>query len=81
MSDIKVGDLVMVVRGRTCGCESSVDGTIFIVSGFEPGNSNYVCGHPSPRELRESARRVEVSRLKKIPPLTEPTETKEEATA
>ncbi len=71
---IRIGDLVMVVRGRACGCESPCDGLVFVVSDMYRGQYQYNdCGHRSYRELGATDGRylVELSRLQRIDPPAE----------
>jgi hypothetical protein len=79
MSDIKVGDLVVVVRPRRCGCAHSI-GWVFKVASVAPsprGGYCAMCGKDTfePGTLRaynEAADGYsELSRLKRIPPLGE----------
>jgi hypothetical protein len=86
---IEVGDLVMVVRGHECG-KSKFIGIVFTVERIEQAY-DYGCpqcgGDMSDGRLLAFGRRptrtgfVPLSWLKKIPPLTESAETKEEMTA
>ena len=72
MSDIKVGDLVVVVRPRTCCGNMKAIGRLFVVQSF--GDFSWCeCGqkqHWSVAYL-DDWYRCEVSRLKRIPPLSE----------
>ena len=76
---IKVGDLVMVVRGRyCCGHETGHEGSIFTVTRFYTPNPRFekckFCDRPDvemgayglPQRMS-----IDVYRLKRIPPLSE----------
>lgn len=88
MSEIKVGDMVMVVRGMPCcGATGRHMGHTFVVSAVKPqdvGNCSY-CGHffeivPTARD--ESFKPCPIYRLKRIDPpaLDETLETSREVT-
>lgn len=71
---IQVGDLVVVVRGRKCGCASDSDGVIYRVDCVAKTAEFYSgCFHPGWEGLRafskDKRHRVELHRLKRIPPL------------
>jgi len=74
MSDIKAGDLVMVVKPRQCCGSSHAIGKVFLVVsvGIETVNCS-ICG----KEEKMVVARVstglmgDISRLKKIPPLSD----------
>ena len=74
MSDIKVGDLVMVVRKHGCGCDL---GDVFVVRELERSPSGYldcsVCGARAFSSLDASSDHGwrAVAALKRIPPLSE----------
>lgn len=77
MSDkpIAVGDLVMVVRGRPCGCASEMSWRTFIVAEIaeNPAGDMYPCGHSAPTNIFATPEiggvGPDLSRLKRIPPL------------
>ena len=74
---IQVGDLVVVVRQRRCGCYSKSYGAVFEVADIRAADDYryYGCDHLSYLEVgAESTNKqhfVEISRLKRIPPLSE----------
>lgn len=91
MSDIKPGDLVMVVRPSPCCGKTSAIGTTFVVEGLNiaPGKCRH-CGVIETALLARTGKRSEiglvsyrVSRLIRIDPpaLPESVETTEELTA
>ena len=78
MSDkpINVGDLVICIRGRKCGCPSVSDGVVFKVTQIAPVGGPYSgCNHPGFGGFLaisgDRVHRVELCRLKRIPPLDE----------
>ena len=88
MNEIKVGDLVVVVRGMgCCGKPTGNEGKIFQVSRFENSGCTCVyCGFsPMPTSAwgLQGALSITLDRLRRIPPLSEleSTEHKEEQPA
>ena len=75
---IQVGDLVVVVRKRLCGCRSSV-GNIFIVQALQQIIGRGICIECGQLTFpigtlavqRPNRNWVELSRVKRIPPLEE----------
>lgn len=69
---ISVGDLVMVVRGKICGCKSRSDGCIFIVNNIYRGNGLYDCLHSAYDDIGAKditgKHFVDLQRLKRIDP-------------
>jgi len=84
MSDIKVGDLVVIVRPKFCCGDDSTIGKIFTVTGFR-SEWHCLCGAQGKDlcVMRGDWWRCHISRVRKIPPLSDPetTETREELTA
>lgn len=77
MSDIREGDLVMVVRPLSCGCADEL-GIVFTVTDVYAGSGCKckVCGQTTDEpiyEINGTGDWIERSALKKIPPLVEPT--------
>ena len=79
MSDrpIQVGDLVMVVREKRCGCRGSI-GAIFVVKGFSFDERAGQCTEcmaitypPFTNTAEVENCYAELPRLKRIPPLEE----------
>ena len=74
MSDIKVGDLVVVVKPRGCGCTINL-GRVFRVLNFGIWNARCsACRHILPKIFMAEADEIyafEPYRLKRIPPLEE----------
>lgn len=72
---IKVGDLVILVKPTPCGCSNGV-GKIFKVTGMETGGSLCLhCKKDLPaivdRALLDGRFTAQLERLKRIPPLGE----------
>lgn len=77
---IKAGDLAIIVRAKRCGCAESV-GWIVLVEGiqshlagrcYECGQITYTVSTPAAIVLDSKGRAtIELSRLKRIPPLSE----------
>jgi hypothetical protein len=73
--DIKVGDLVMVVKPKPCGCAGSI-GKLFIVTGFDRRPVVFLCsscGHEwgetsTPGVLGLEDKSINPARLIKIDP-------------
>ena len=78
MSDIKVGDLVQIVRAGRCGCGASI-GHIFTVRAIVRQVNRGYCVYCMVRfdscgdmvTVNDKGNRCELWRLKKIPPLSE----------
>jgi len=75
MSDIKVGDLVMVVRGMTCcGAITGSEGAVFQVTELAPTVGKcLVCrsSHsPGTAHSKEVPAGIDLDRLRKIEPLS-----------
>lgn len=71
---IKVGDLVQIVRPTTCCGDENATGLVFVVQAIsvtdwwcECGASGDDCVHA----MHQDGECVELSRLKRIPPLSE----------
>ena len=79
MSDIKVGDLVQVVRPRFCCPDKTRWGKVFVVGSIGLGpqyqcpycNSYYTAETSCAWEVDSTFKGCELSRLKRIPPLDE----------
>jgi hypothetical protein len=88
LSEIRVGDLVMVVAPKAC-CGSSKDlGHIYRVERILGGHHCSTCGRFSAQPTACLGGEIDgmpfgkpLARLKRIPPLTEPEHITEEATA
>jgi hypothetical protein len=84
--DIKAGDLVWIAKPAPCGCTGGL-GCVFVVSCVERVTREGMCifcGASVPKgEMGawSGDYYVHLSRLKKIPPLTEPEDRREEMTA
>lgn len=78
MSEIKVGDLVMVVRGMVCcGAATKMMGRVFVVDQIKLGPAGRClhCGCLNPEALSARApgiRPIRLPRLIRIDPLTDP---------
>jgi hypothetical protein len=86
---IEVGDLVMVVRPRLCGCASNI-GFVFRVQEVQRagglGGRCVTCGRHTfgPEAMiavKPDGAVTELNRLRRIPPLTEPAHHEEKETA
>ena len=84
--DIKVGDLVMVIRPIPCCLRNDSGGKIFVVAEIRPVGCPWcpACNAHRP-ELHAISKdrefRIMLSRLRRIDPIAEPETTQEEATA
>jgi hypothetical protein len=86
MSDIKAGDLVMIVRNAPCGCTKSLGQVFNVKEVYSFMTACVICGHiEGVRDLAEhpDGDVVQLYRLKKIDPpaLPETIETQDEITA